>query len=251
MESDLEKALEALLLSTAEPIRFQELVSVFGRHHSQMKDALETDEASEEDSSPVPEPVSEEQISAALNRLVDAAEVQNKAYRIVEGPGGYQMVTAPQFADYVRLLRGEPRPMKLSPAALETLSIVAYRQPATRVEMEAIRGVAVDGPLNRLIELELVQVAGRAELPGRPIQYRTTDRFLEFIGVRDLDSLPSSDVLSNQQINDWMRREAVSVTDKDVGLAEEPEQVELALNEQANRSDWQRENIESDAASNE
>lgn len=252
MEFDLKKTLEALLLSTAEPIDLKDLVQVFARHRSQVQEALEAEKASEEEIATVYEPVTREQINAALSELANAAEVEDKAYRIVDGLNGYQMVTAPNFAEYVRLLRGEPRPMKLSPAALETLSIVAYRQPVTRAEIEAIRGVSIDGPLNRLIELDLVLVAGRSELPGRPIQYGTTDRFLEFVGIKELAALPASDVLSNQQIDDWLQRDAASqmpVSDKDVGLAEEPEQKELALNEQNRQSDWRIENIESDAAS--
>lgn len=252
MEFDLKKTLEALLLSTAEPIDLKDLAQVFARHRSQVQEALEAEKASEEEFAAVYEPVTREQINAALSELANAAEVDDKAYRIVDGLNGYQMVTAPNFAEYVRLLRGEPRPMKLSPAALETLSIVAYRQPVTRAEIEAIRGVSIDGPLNRLIELDLVLVAGRSELPGRPIQYGTTDRFLEFVGIKELASLPASDVLSNQQIDDWLQRDAASqmpVSDKDVGLAEEPEQKELALNEQNRQSDWRIENIESDAAS--
>lgn len=252
MEFDLKKTLEALLLSTAEPIDLKDLVQVFARHRSQVREALEAEKASEEEIAAVYEPVTREQINAALSELANTAEVEDKAYRIVDGLNGYQMVTAPQFAEYVRLLRGEPRPIKLSPAALETLSIVAYRQPVTRAEIEAIRGVSIDGPLNRLIELDLVLVAGRSELPGRPIQYGTTDKFLEFVGVKDLTALPASDVLSNQQIDDCLQRDAASqipASDKDVGLAEEPEQKELVFNEQNRQSDWRMENIENDAAS--
>jgi segregation and condensation protein B len=184
--------------------------------------------------------------------LMHEAERDDKAYRVIEGPSGYQIVTAPQFAEFVRLLRGEPRPMKLSSAALETLSIVAYRQPVTRAEMEAIRGVAVDGPLHRLIELELVHVTGRAELPGRPIQYGTTEKFLEFTGIKALDELPASDVLSNHQIDDWMRRSEEpeeEISDEDMGLAKERKPDELPLDETFVEVDWQNENVESDAAS--
>jgi segregation and condensation protein B len=252
MESDLKKTLEALLLSTAEPISLKELVQVFTRHHSQLQEALEAEKAPEEELAAISGLVTETQIGAALAELMDVAEVEDKAYRIAEGPNGYQIVTAPQFAEYVRLLRGEPRPMRLSPAALETLSIIAYRQPVTRAEIEAIRGVSVDGPLNRLIELELGHVTGRAELPGRPIQYGTTDKFLEFVGIKGLDALPASDVLSNPQIDDWMQRNAESqtlISDRDVGLAEESEPDALVLSEQRSESDWRMENIESDAAS--
>ena len=257
MEFDLNKTLEALLLSTAEPIDLKSLGKIFARYHSELVEAAEAERGSdegEESGEPLPERVKPAQIEAAIKQLTDEAEVQDKAYRLIEGPSGYQIVTAPQFAEFVRLLRGEPRPMKLSPAALETMSIVAYRQPVTRAEMEAIRGVSVDGPLNRLIELELVHVTGRAELPGRPIQYGTTDKFLEFTGIKELVELPASDVLSNHQIDDWMRRSEEpeeAITDEDMGLAKERNPDELPLDEKFVEVDWQKENVESDAATGE
>ena len=254
MEFDLKKTLEALLLSTSEPITLKDVVKIFARYHQELSEAMEDtkEECDEETSSvDVPSLVTQAQIHDALTQLTDEAEVQDKAYRLIEGPNGYQLVTAPQFAEFVRLLRGEPRPMKLSPAALETLSIIAYRQPVTRAEMEAIRGVSVDSALNKLIELELVHVTGRAELPGRPIQYGTTEKFLEFTGIKELDELPASDVLSNHQIDDWMRRSEEpeeEISDEDVGLSKEPKPDELPLDETFVEVDWQRENVESDAA---
>jgi|TARA_B110000444_G_scaffold236373_1_gene248204 segregation and condensation protein B len=254
MDFDLKKTLEALLLSTAEPITLKDVVKIFARYHLELSQALEDakDEKDEEaELMEVPSLVTQAQIRDMLIVLTDEAEVQDKAYRVVEGPNGYQIVTAPQFAEFVRLLRGEPRPMKLSPAALETMSIIAYRQPVTRAEMEAIRGVSVDSALNKLIELELALVTGRAELPGRPIQYGTTEKFLEFTGIKELDELPASDVLTNHQIDDWMRRsdeEPEEISDEDVGLSKEPRPDELPLDEKFVEVDWQRENAESDAA---
>ena len=148
MEFDLKKTLEALLLSTAEPISLKDLGKVFKRYHLEMVEAAETEKDAIEG---VPSLVTQAMIRDAMVQLMDAAEVEDKAYRLIEGPNGYQIVSAPQFAEFVRLLRGAPRPMKLSSAALETLSIIAYRQPVTRAEMEAIRGVSVDGPLHRLL----------------------------------------------------------------------------------------------------
>ena len=203
MEHDLKKTLEALLLSTAEPISLPDLRQVFVRYRAEMRAMAQ---AEPEAALPLPAEVSSAQLRAALAELTAAAEVEAKAYRVVEGPHGYQIVTAPQFAEHVRLLRGAPRPLQLSPAALETLSIVAYRQPVTRAEIEAIRGVAVDGPLHRLLDLQLLVVAGRAELPGRPIQYATTAQFLEYTGIKELRELPASDVLSQHQIDAWLQR---------------------------------------------
>ena len=254
MDFDLKKTLEALLLSTAEPITLKDVVEIFVRYHQEMCEALEDAKVENDEQAEVtevPSLVSQAQIRDMLTELTDEAEVQDKAYRVVEGPNGYQIVTAPQFAEFVRLLRGEPRPMKLSPAALETMSIIAYRQPVTRAEMEAIRGVSVDSALNKLIELELALVTGRAELPGRPIQYGTTEKFLEFTGIKELDELPASDVLTNHQIDDWMRRsdeEPEEISDEDVGLSKEPRPDELPLDEKFVEVDWQRENAESDAA---
>jgi segregation and condensation protein B len=159
-----------------------------------------------------------------IREAVDALEAEmreaNDACRILQGPEGFRLVISPAYADWVRLLRGEPRPQRLSPASLETLSIVAYRQPVTRSEMEAIRGVSVDSALTRLLELELVAVTGRADLPGRPLQYGTTDKFLDFTGLRSLGELPASDVLSPAQISEWITRATtpVEVGDAEVGL---------------------------------
>jgi segregation and condensation protein B len=105
----------------------------------------------------------------------------------------------------VRILRDDPPPLKLSQSSLETLAIVAYRQPVTRTEIESIRGVSAEAGINKLLERELIYIVGRADLPGRPIQYGTTDQFLEFVGVKALDELPASDVLSNRQIDDWLQ----------------------------------------------
>jgi segregation and condensation protein B len=250
MEFDLKKTLEALLLSTSEPIALNHLVKLFMRYQQEMTE-LENPPIAGAEVSRSSFAVDSQQILNALMSLTEEAQVANKAYRVVEVPNGYQLVTAPQFAEFVRLLRGEPRPMKLSPAALETLAIVAYRQPVTRAGIEAIRGVSADSALHRLIDFELVRVSGRAELPGRPLQYVTNQHFLEFIGIKSLADLPASDVLSPHQINDWMRRSQLggtAVSDIDVGLSQEFKSDESLLDQKFVQVDWQQENAESDAA---
>ena len=122
----------------------------------------------------------------------------------------------------MRILRDDPPPVKLSQSSLETLAIVAYRQPVTRGEIETIRGVSAEAGLNKLLERELIYIVGRADLPGRPIQYGTTDQFLEFVGIKSLDELPASDVLSNRQIDDWLQAAATNAAkppaDAEMGL---------------------------------
>ena len=237
MEFNLKKIIKALLFSTSEAVSIKDIQKVVQRYHAQAvpENAEERPEAPVEaapaPASPVQEVIQDiiDQVPTLLTatqirEAVDALEAEmresNDSCRILQGPEGFRLVISPAYADWVRLLRGEPRPQRLSPAALETLSIVAYRQPVTRAEMEAIRGVSVDSALNRLLELELVAVTGRAELPGRPLQYGTTDHFLDFTGLRSLGELPASDVLSPAQIAEWIARATtpVAVGDAEVGL---------------------------------
>ncbi len=250
VEFNLKKIIKALLLSTSEAVSIKDIQKVVQRYHAQTaSESTEERPATEPGTEPAPaaaQPVQEviqdiiDQVPTLLTatqirEAVDALEVEmreaNDAARILQGPEGFRLVISPVYADWVRLLRGEPRPQRLSPAALETLSIVAYRQPVTRPEMEAIRGVSVDSALNRLMELELVAVTGRADLPGRPIQYGTTDKFLDFTGLRTLGELPASDVLSPAQISEWIARATtpVAVTDADMGLPAADASASVAL----------------------
>ena len=238
VEFNLKKIIKALLLSTSEAVSIKDIQKVVQRYHAQAS-ADTTEERvpveGQDSSTPAAQPVQEviqdiiDQVPTLLTatqirEAVDALESEmrdaNDSCRILQGPEGFRLVISPAYADWVRLLRGEPRPQRLSPASLETLSIVAYRQPVTRSEMEAIRGVSIDSALNRLLELELIAVTGRADLPGRPIQYGTTDKFLDFTGLRSLGELPASDVLSPAQISEWITRATapVVVGDAEMGL---------------------------------
>jgi len=237
MEFNLKKIIKALLLSTSEAVSIKDIQKVVQRYHAQAVHEKSEEGAtpSPDVSAPVDAPVQEviqdiinqvptlltaTQIREAVDILEAEMRDSNDSARILQGPEGFRLVISPAYADWVRLLRGEPRPQRLSPASLETLSIIAYRQPVTRPEMEAIRGVSVDSALNRLLELELVAVTGRADLPGRPIQYGTTDKFLDFTGLRTLGELPASDVLSPAQISEWITRATTPVTvgDAEMGL---------------------------------
>jgi len=237
MEFNLKKIIKALLLSTSEPVSIKDIQKVVQRYHAQAvhekseEAATPTTEAPAPSEAPVQEVIQDiinqvptlltaTQIREAVDILEAEMRDANDSARILQGPEGFRLVISPAYADWVRLLRGEPRPQRLSPASLETLSIIAYRQPVTRPEMEAIRGVSVDSALNRLLELELVAVTGRADLPGRPIQYGTTDKFLDFTGLRSLGELPASDVLSPAQISEWITRATTPVTvgDAEMGL---------------------------------
>ncbi len=116
-------------------------------------------------------------------------------YTLQEIAGGYQLVTRPDYAPYIRRLFQIKKSKRLSRALLETLAIIAYKQPVTRPEVEAVRGVSVSHAFDQLQERRLIKVAGVADLPGRPKLYRTTDEFLIQFGLKNLKELPSLDEL--------------------------------------------------------
>lgn len=125
-----------------------------------------------------------------LLELKDFYDSQGRGIQVVEMAGGFQMATRPEYAAYVKELANTPKYAPLSPAALETLAIIAYKQPITKSEIEHIRGVRIEGVLGTLLERGLVRELGRKEAVGRPILYGTTDSFLKYLGLRDLSELP-------------------------------------------------------------
>jgi len=129
------------------------------------------------------------EVRRALRALAERFEADGRGLRLVEVAGGFQLRTLPEHAHYVRRLLGG-RPPRLSRAMLETLAIIAYRQPCTRPEIEAIRGVDVDAVVSTLLERRMIRLLGRKEAPGRPLLYGTTREFLEVFGLPDLDALP-------------------------------------------------------------
>ncbi len=129
-------------------------------------------------------------IAELVTELNAEYEKSERAFEIWEVAGGYQMRTRPDFASYVQQMYAQ-RPARLSRAALETLAIVAYRQPVTRAEIEHVRGVDVGPILRGLVDRKLVRIAGHREVPGRPMLYATTRRFLEVFGLPSLRDLPT------------------------------------------------------------
>lgn len=242
MEFHLKKILKSLLFSTSDPLSIKDVQTVIKRFHQEAEkmrqDAEEQEDPITEEGQSlmhdlidqVPSLLTATQIRDMMDDISRELEENDDVIRLVQGSKGYRITSAPDYADWVRLLRDEPRPTRLSQAAMETLAIVAYRQPVTRAEMETIRGVSIDSAIQRLLEHELVIVTGRADLPGRPIQYGTSEQFLEFVGIRSLDELPASDVLSTRQVNEWLLKsnEQETLSDKDMGLAEEEPNNEVA-----------------------
>jgi segregation and condensation protein B len=172
--------------------------------------------------------VKEEAIVAALEELAREHETAARSYRLVCVAGAWQFVSQPEYAPWLKALVGHKmRPPRLSQPALETLAIIAYRQPLTRAEIEQVRGVAVDGVMQTLLERELVEQVGRAEVIGRPMTYGTTASFLEYFGLRSLEDLPAADELRRIPV---VKPEGLATTDP--GLATvPPDQLQLPQTE--------------------
>jgi segregation and condensation protein B len=180
---ELKDTLEAILFSSQKPLSAKELQDIL-RQAGEEADGKEHADAKTKG------------ITAALEILAGEVDDLARSYRLVCVAGAWQFITQPEHAPWVRALVGvKNRPTRLSKPALETLAIIAYRQPLTRAQMEEIRGVSVDGVIGTLTDRELVEVTGRADAPGRPQTYGTTQLFLEYFGLRGLEELPDAEEL--------------------------------------------------------
>ncbi|HBE76914.1 MAG TPA: SMC-Scp complex subunit ScpB [Firmicutes bacterium] len=162
--------IEALVFSSSEPINSKTMSDIIG--------------------------ISEHTVKQILTDLIEDRIRTQSGLHIIEVANGYQFVTHPECAPYVEKLQKAPRNVGLSQAAIETLAIVAYKQPITKAEIESLRGVSIESSLNTLVEKNLVEEAGRKDAPGRPILYRTTRQFLKYFGLNGLSELP--------QIPEWV-----------------------------------------------
>jgi segregation and condensation protein B len=185
----LSRVIEALLFSAQRPLSIRELT-----------EAIKGAGAEAEFSPNEFARINQAEVSAALEQLKVEYIEQQRAFQLNEKADGWQMATDPQYVQWVRQLFPAPKPARLSAPGLETLAIIAYRQPITRADVEAVRGVNIDGVLQTLMERGLVKIAGRAEIPGRPLLYETTQFFLDHFGLRNLDELPNVEELRTRHL---------------------------------------------------
>ncbi len=182
----LKQIIEALLFASQKPLSTREMVAA-------LRSAADMDPENEGMAALAKTKSNEiEQIIVALS--AEYVELE-RGFGIVESASGWQVVSSSDLAIWVRQLFPEARPARLSAPALETLAIIAYRQPITRADIEAVRGVGVDGVMQTLLDRALVKIAGRADIPGKPLLYETTHNFLEHFGLKTLDELPNSSEL--------------------------------------------------------
>lgn len=190
MNKDRVKAvLESLLYSGATPIPARRLMEIVG--------------------------ISKNALREGLNILRAEYAGPNRGIRLIEVAGGYQIRTIVEYAEYVKAL-GRDKPVKLSRAALETLAIIAYRQPLTKIEIEAVRGVDVDGVLNSLLTRKLINVLGRKDVPGRPWIYGTSTQFLEIFNLGSIKDLPPLPEIHEPTANPYAEQAAGIEIAKDI-----------------------------------
>jgi len=164
-DRELQAIVETLLFVSHEPVTLDRLTSVLGG-------------------------VPRTEVRLALERLKSEYEKSERGLQLSEVAGGFQLTTRPEYAPWIKSLGKVKTSAKLSRSGLESLAIIAYKQPLVRAEIEAIRGVETSGVLRTLLERKLVRIVGRKDVPGRPIMYGTTKFFLQHFGLRDLSELP-------------------------------------------------------------
>jgi len=202
---NLNKIVEALLFASREPVDSKKIAKI-------IRKVSKREEADQELCS-----VKYTEIDEVIEKLNKGYDRKKSPYLIQERSTGWRIYTRIDYASYIRELFPDQKPSRLSAPALETLAIVAYRQPITKAAIEAVRGVNVDGVLQSLIERGLVSIAGRSDLPGKPFLYETSRNFLEHFGIKDVEDLPNSAELRSV---DLPQPESEKENDEQLSLSE-------------------------------
>ncbi len=200
---DLPSIIESLLIASESPLPTAELARLVRARSAEFSEDSITENP---ENAPAPDSplarVGDAEILKALGELNQTYESTGRSFVAAERAKGWKIYTRPDYAGFVKLLFPGRKPERLSPPAMETLAIIAYRQPVTKSALEAVRGVSCDGMLQKLLDRELVKISGRADLPGRPLLYATTDLFLEHFGIADIEELPNIGELRQVKLPD-------------------------------------------------
>ena len=197
----LSTIVEALLIASHDPLAAEEIARLVRSRVAEAEDVRLRESEEGKETPPLPDwlvalaAVSSDQVVAAIAELNTAYQESKRAFTVLERPKGWKLYTRIEYGDFVRQLFPGRKPERMSGPAMETLAIIAYRQPITKAAIEAVRGVACDGMIQKLLDRDLIRIGGRAELPGRPLLYETTDLFFEHFGIRSIDDLPNASEL--------------------------------------------------------
>ena len=222
---ELPSIIEALLTSSDDPLPAEELARLIRARAAEAEDSRAR--KIEEGESPVDLPewlsglaaVSSDQVIVAIAKLNHDYETTGRAFLLVERAKGWKLFTRTSYGEFVRHLFPGRKPERLSGPAMETLAIIAYRQPITKGAIEAVRGVACDGMLQKLLDRELVRIGGRAELPGRPLLYETTELFYEHFGIRSIDDLPNANELRRVKLPEAPSESPAAAAEEQLALS--------------------------------
>ncbi len=197
----LSAIVEALLIASQNPLPSEEIARLVRARVAEADDVRirETEEGKESSALPdwllVLTETAAANVSDAIGELNATYQEGSRAFTIIERPKGWKLYTRLEYGEFVRQLFPGRKPERMSGPAMETLAIIAYRQPITKAAIEAVRGVACDGMIQKLLDRDLIRIGGRAELPGRPLLYETTDLFFDHFGIRSIDDLPNASEL--------------------------------------------------------
>lgn len=224
MDSIYKSVIEALIFASDDPIASKEII-----------DSIKEIDGSDTE-------ITDDDIDLTVNELNANYEQNGNAFVILKIAHGYVHATKPEHAKYVGYLSSEKSKRRLSPAALETLAIIAYKQPLTKPELETIRGVNSDYTLNTLLEKNLITIQGRAETVGRPLLYVTTDEFLKYFGLNTITDLPKpreiEEIMKDEDFQEQKRRIMMNGVEE---TAEEELLEENSENESGLESDFEDE----------
>ncbi len=194
----LSAIVEALLIASQNPLPAEEIARLVRARVAEAEDIRVRETEEGKPASELPDwlvtlaKTSSEDVTTAIHQLNADYHDSQRAFTLIERPKGWKLYTRIDFGDFVRQLFPGRKPERMSGPAMETLAIIAYRQPITKAAIEAVRGVACDGMVQKLLDRDLIRIGGRAELPGRPLLYETTDLFFEHFGIRSIDDLPNA-----------------------------------------------------------
>ena len=204
----LSAIVEALLIASQNPLPPEEIARLVRARVAEAEDVRARELEDGKEAPTLPEwltaltATSAEQVVAAIGQLNSSYLESQRAFTILERPKGWKLYTRVEYGDFVRQLFPGRKPERMSGPAMETLAIIAYRQPITKAAIEAVRGVACDGMIQKLLDRDLIRIGGRAMLPGRPLLYETTDLFFEHFGIRSIDDLPNAAELRKVNLPD-------------------------------------------------
>ena len=197
---------EALLIASHNPLAAEEIARLIRVRVAEADDIRAQECETLKDTPALPEwltalaATSAEHVTEVIAQLNRSYQENLRAFTILERPQGWKLYTRAEYGDFVRQLFPGRKPERMSGPAMETLAIIAYRQPITKAAIEAVRGVACDSMIQKLLDRDLIHIGGRAMLPGRPLLYETTDLFFEHFGIRSINDLPNASELRKVQL---------------------------------------------------